>query len=654
MTVRLAIRPRENAVPPPLVSPRLGLVRRPQMKLSLRLSITLWLTSIATVPLAAQSARSGSPDAGDRQEPALIVGSDQTVAALSSRAGKNPTTQAAAVNSLARIQRLREAGELLASLPIPEGPPADLAAIGRQIEPAMRLRLLASAEVGDAARQTLRKLNAAIEAVRNDPKRAAADVTTVANGGEGRLSAVRRLAGGGPAAVQAIVHHLLRTDQTDSIRDLLAIGLRADAKMEEALSIAVRFASPATAVRAAELLRIIDPNRYDDWRQLALARRDDAPLSESVRDRWRQRFVRARDRSLSAAADETAALAWTWDGETQSVRFSRTTVLQAHYLDAVADAAAVRSIAGVQPEILQQTWLSELGYRVLIDPDWGDASQVESFVDSRPRLLEPSTLAAVTRLAVAEDDSVGLLGVIRLIDGLFGRDANRTDPPDRSNPSVAPELIAAVSDAAKHSLPIIRYEAALVADTIAAATTHAGSPTVRRTLAEMTRLADRPAVLILETRPGFATHLQRLGIEAGYQAELLSSARDLLDRMAAGGDVRAVLSKTQIADLSPIEMVDRIRRMPEGRTVPIIFFDDPAIDDEVGLFRSTDVSEPAWPVVLDRWEHPAHQIAFPKTAAPLNRILDVAGDLSRVPPLTPLDRRAFATLATERLEKLPR
>ena len=68
----------------------------------------------------------------------------------------------------------------------------------------------------------------------------------------------------------------------------------------------------------------------------------------------------------------------------------------------------------------------------------------------------------------------------------------------------------------------------------------------------------------------------------GYRTEVIGSVLQLEREIARGGDLRLVLSKTQLWDIPPVEMIDRVRRMPLGQNVPIVFYGDAASRDPVG------------------------------------------------------------------------
>ena len=190
---------------------------------------------------------------------------------------------------------------------------------------------------------------------------------------------------------------------------------------------------------------------------------------------------------------------------------------------------------------------------------------------------------------------------------------------------------APLVQAASSTEPRVRYEAALAAARLANGSPYPGSSQVMYRLSEMQSLNSRPTAVLVETRPDEILRIERILIDLGYQVAVVTSVGKLQRCVARGGDIRLILSKTQLVDFPPIEMIDLVRRTDLGRELPIVFYGDP----------------PSPGVVLGRWSAPTEWIDPPASVAALDGIRDEMKRRRRLPPLTEIDRQAYREEAAE-------
>jgi hypothetical protein len=158
---------------------------------------------------------------------------------------------------------------------------------------------------------------------------------------------------------------------------------------------------------------------------------------------------------------------------------------------------------------------------------------------------------------------------------------------------------------------------------------------MRRTLGEMRSLGELPTVILVETRPDVIVRQQSILGQLGYDAQVVGSVAQLQRLVADGGDLRMIVSKTDLADGTPIGMLDAVRRIDRGQDIPIAFYGD----EVVGLQPS-------------RWTAPAVWIDTPVSPAAFTGILADIESGRRLPPLSAVDRKLYAEQASDLLDKL--
>jgi hypothetical protein len=89
-----------------------------------------------------------------------------------------------------------------------------------------------------------------------------------------------------------------------------------------------------------------------------------------------------------------------------------------------------------------------------------------------------------------------------------------------------------------------------------------------------------------------------------------------------------------MADLSPLEMIDSVRRMNRGRQLPIAVYGDQA------------------PYLGDsRWSAPTTWIEGSVSLSSLDELFDLVTRSRRMPPLTIIDRQSYRESAAEWLNQ---
>jgi CheY-like chemotaxis protein len=595
------------------------------------------------MPLGAQDAET-PPEARDAAMPVEVedepkaAASEQTVRFWVGQANQGPIEAGQAIAAMSRLNRFEVASQLLKKIDVAKLTPNEVASLAQTIDPSVRLRLLSSNEFKAADRQTLKLLLEKMDASASDPAALKQAIQSIVDA-KAKAQGMRRLVGAGDAGTAAIVNHLVQNPSATSDIDLLKVAYQIDDEFEDALRHIALYGEGDVQARARELLVRLSRSKRANQPSIDKGVQDHtghatSAFTDEVFELYRDNLSRVED------LDETVTV-WVMNSDRRGVSPIRTRKILADYRR-VVDIAAIRvtQSESVSPAILRDYLVSDLAYRVMIDSDWGDRKEYDSVLSAHPIANDVDQTAMALQEAVDRDDHPAMLGLVRLMqDQVTGKPMASTSP----------QWTNAVVAAAMSGVPKIRYEAALLVDRHFSGSSYAGQTSVRRTLREMRSLQDRPKVLLVETRPDIAHPIQTMLNSGGYEVETVSSVAQLLRSIDLGGDIRMIVSKRQLADRVPVEMVDLVRRITTMRHVPIVFFNEPAIDDELGFYSSTQPAEsPMLPIVDSRYADITVQIDFPKSMLAFEPVFRAQSARQRISGLSAADRRYFADAATPR------
>jgi hypothetical protein len=193
--------------------------------------------------------------------------------------------------------------------------------------------------------------------------------------------------------------------------------------------------------------------------------------------------------------------------------------------------------------------------------------------------------------------------------------------------------LAPLVKAVTHSVPQVRYEAALAILRLEYQSPFPGASTVTDRLNEMASLSRDPIALIVDTRVERESQVERLIASLGYRVEVASSVAEAIRQVDRGGDLRLVITTSILPDRSVLELVDGVRRHPFGERIPI-FIHGP-YDSSIQI------------AVDDlRWNAPIAHIELPNSAAGWGVILEPSitlpiGRLQGFDPLSAAQRYDF-------------
>ena len=511
---------------------------------------------------------------------------DPLVSQLNRKAQRGNIELAESVAALARIGQWEDVNQLLEKVADTDIKPAEMAVMASKIEPNVMVRIRQSDAVNDKAKEALLKIGKAAKAEAESETVLGTAIDSLdAKSVDKRISAIRTLLAGGKAATKVLVNTAVSTKppvpRDDLLRTILRLGsdgqnaLRQLAlygktqQREQALRSLARIDRDASVTELLTALHAIDTSHSE--RSFA---RSQLQLIDTVAVNRRRAIEYLADelqtlRTIAANLDNDIETLTSWrvDDKRIGVVHQQTQAMVAAYRDAADAAARLRRIGSLDDATAAKVIAADLAYRIITDLDWGDEDQLKMYMDQAGELLTISIINRSLHESLAQRDVPAAVGLIRLMS----KDA---ETPMGSQwlgseglmPS--PLVRATISPNTR-----IRYEAATTLASFGETREYSGSSLVRQTYVEMLSLVDRPTTLLVETRPEVVVHQELMLQKLGFDTRVVTTVAALERSVAAGGDIRMIVSKTNLADAPPIELIDRIRRRSRGKEIPIVFYD---------------------------------------------------------------------------------
>ncbi|MGB7329201.1 MAG: hypothetical protein WBD31_30245 [Rubripirellula sp.] len=626
-------------------------------RLSLRFAAIFGVSVVAAGPWASSA---GAQDNITVNETVDLIGRQ-----LLEQSGRGNAGFADSVASLARTGRWAQVDQLLVALAGKELSAADSAAMAARIGSDVFFHIKQSDQVSDVAKANLDKIGEALSAQIASPDRIIKAIDLLDRpSADQRLPAARTILAGGNVAIAELVAAAVSDRSPSSHEQILSILNRFGAGGSDALRQLALYGSPIVRQRSIEALATIDANASlsdfvtalhaqdaseSERSAAALALSRLAPSLPSLGDSIELLSDDLNDKIALASSidnDDQTRTIWIANADRNGVTDQTTQAMLAVYRDAADAALRLRRLGVDSIDIDAATLSTSLAYRVVIDPDWGDPKQIEQVRALWAPAIRETTLMRAIELTTSSNlagssagtltsttNTPALIGLIRLFaDETSLVDANAALRSRGSKPTRLVEL-------AWSPVPRVRYEAAELVSAIANGSAYPGSSRVKQTLAEMARLSDQPKAIVVETRPAVSNRFELLLAEMGWDTTVVRSVSALEREISHGGDLRMILSKIQLSDLAPVEMVDVVRRSPCGGEVPILFYDDDGVaGDADGIGVSLDQS---------RWTAPIMLVDPPVSTSGFDAMINQVESRRRLPAMTVLDRQRYRQIGIE-------
>ena len=563
-------------------------------------------------------------------------------------AAKGDLELAEAIAALARLKRWNSVNSLLGRVAGSDASEETLAEMSNRIGGRLFVAIKSEPTITDAARAGIDKLIKAGRDQAEAPDRLRKAIANLdSKTTDSSLAATRTLLRGGNAAIIELVGAAVQTpppaDRDQILRTMLSLGPGGPSALQQL----ALYGTPEIRTAALECLARIDRASYTvDFLTAALA--EDASAEErtvgresiaaidgavpslaSGRELLLINFHQSEQAAELTKNDDLTTVLWSVNQDRTGVTHLQTQRILASYRQ-VADAASrLRRIGGLTPSDASDVLAAEIGYRLMIDPDWGDPAQVSEAKRQYPILNDPMALQHALSHAMKTNDLPAAVGLLRIIDPASASSDDRRQFLIGSGTVRTPLVLAASSPE-----PRIRFEAAIKAAQLAGTTPVPGSSFVLRTLSEMNGLDNKPNAILVETRADTTMQAETLLSGIGFNVEVVRTVAALQRAIRRGGDLRIVLAKTQLADLPPIEMIDSVRRLDRGKQVPIVFYGPTGPD-----------------LGTKRWQAPTLWIDQPASVAELENLRRQVQQSRRIPQMTFLDRQTYQEMASELLAK---
>ncbi len=564
---------------------------------------------------------------------------------LMEHAGRGNMPLAEAIESLARIGRWSDVDRLMAVAGSRNLSEAEAAAMVNQIGPSVLLRIKLNDQISDAARAAADKLGKAATAHAESPDRLRRAIDHLdASSVDARLGAARTLLAGGNTAVTELVAAAVSETPPAPRDEILRTLIRLGEGGRQSLVQLALYGQPKVRLRATESLARIDRKGAVPELVTALHATDSSSdEKESAAAILRQMSPSLPSREASVAAlyrelkrlqtsarqtpnDGRIKRIWSINANRSAVNHHSTPLVMSAYRDVADMAARLRRIGQLPPSIDRAVFAADMSYRLMVDPDWGDDAQIQSVRAAFGSVANGASLSAAIGDSIQENDHPALIGLLRMIEA-DASPLQRTLLLQSGGPAPTP-LVAAASS---HD-PRVRYESALAASRLAGDAPYTGSSDVKKTLGEMQSLGRAPLAILVETRPDVIVEQETLLRELGLDVEVVGTVAQLQRAVERGGDLRLILSKTELVDFAAIEMIDLVRRSNRGHNVPIVLFGAPI----EGLQS-------------ERWSAPAVLVERPASTAAFATLMEEIDRMRRLPPLTAIDRQLYRHEATQLL-----
>jgi CheY-like chemotaxis protein len=602
---------------------------------------------------AAQSAPETDPDGSTRP--------DELIRQLESNAARGGELRFNAIRSLAQLKAWEKVDRWLSTLN-DETDASQLARAAELIGPEWLLRISLQEEINEASRQAIEKINDAARQQRTAPAKLEAAIEGLSSRESDQvLAASRTLLQAGNAAIAELAGAIAKGIRGEQLQRALGVLAELGPGGQQALEQLALYGTDRTRAEALRGLAALDREGSIDS-LLAAAHANAATANEvatgtaylaslGVRaDRpeairyLSERLGELRKTAADTPNDHSPAMIWSVNDSRDGVEWIRSTEIFLRYRDAYDAAQRLNRFENLPAAVRRQILASDLGYRVMVDLDWGDEEQVSPFLAANRFARSIEFLLESLSETRERGQIPATIGILRLLDHITDNDSNTT--AERSVLASSQDgnwspLVNATQDAE----PRIRYEAAaLIAKYFSDQDVYAGSSLVRQTLAEMSRLGDQPLAILIETRPIYALKQEAILGQLGYEVRSVTSAMQAEREIAKGRDIRLVLSKIRLADMRPTELVDRIRRLARGKDLPIVFYLDVDTNPRAVESVKREATKGRWSDVSDA---SVYFVPLPGSPAALAEVRREMRTARRLPPLTVSERSTMRKIGRE-------
>ncbi len=614
--------------------------------LSWACGLTVVASSIIPSLAFAQARRNAAAPA---QQPATET--DPYLRELVRRSRQNNSQLAKSIRDSLRLNLYPLADQFLSSVAARNASPQELAMMAEVISTERLLRVLTHAEMGDAAKKQAQAMLDALRSQQQDTTRllqAANQLSSTST--DQRLGAMRVLLAGGEKTVEVLSLEIAKTTDNAQRDAMLQVLMKLGDDGKDALSQIAIYGTPELRAGAIQAISRIDDSLatpiavamlYDSAANEAskafvkpwlLARYSKLPPESEVELYLLDRLAQAKHAIDIASKHSGIKVLWAIGADGKSLVHQRVTRELAAFRGYIDHARLLRQLPNLSPEAFDKGLSAELAYQYEVDP-------LGIEVDRGPILsiwgadaLSAEHLDHLLQVALDQNDLAVAISALHLID--------ESDRPEAELllASKGPRMTPLVA-ASMHPQTRVRFSAANAIARLEYERPYTGCSDVLKRWLEMSQLTREPIILLVETRNEVTAQIERVLSSMGYRIEVVPTVQDAVQAVDRGGDIRCVVSTTILPDRSSLEMVDRIRRRPLGKDLPILLHGQ----EDKGVNQAlTD----------RRWAAPVIHFEIPASSAGWTAILEPVEASRPILPLSSVERIDFKQSAARALGRI--
>lgn len=628
--------------------------------LPVRIGLTLALlcggsVTQAQAPQPGGTSRTGTgvaAAASDEVNAALAV-PDPLLEELRRRARGDERQTGEAIRDALRLKLDADANRFLESLPGRQWNDEQLATVHDIVSGASLLRVATGSAFGEVAKRQAAEIVAAKRRVAESPERIDAAIRAVTSGDpDQERAAARTLYSAGIAAVGPLAQAAAQETVPRRRNSLLSVLATQGDLGVNALNQLALYGAPEMRLGSIEALDRLrsaaalphwvvaahDQAGSDSLRQAAvnaLARdRIAIPELDEAERFLIDRLRRQRDSVARLADPDGTAVTWTIDEASGRLLPQPTSRHGAASRDLVDTTRLLQRLGATSAEARREALAVELAYLQQADPLALPTAREELTRAWGADAMDAAGLSKIIADGLDRDDLAAVVAALSLLG---------PETPGVTNELLSPGAgsRSPLARAVMHPVPQVRYEAASAIGRLDPTSPFVGSASVVRRWREMAELGRQPTVLLVETREELALRIERFIAAMGYRIEVVTSAREAVRRLDQGGDIRFIITTSELPDRTVLEFVDLIHRHPLGERIPI-------------FIHGHDSAAKHLAIEEVRGSTPVKGFEIPVTAAGWGNVLQGVIDqpqglLRGLPPLSAAQRFDFRRQAIEAL-----
>ena len=614
------------------------------------LSCVSGLTALATFVMPCSALAQARRNATAPAEPPATE-SDPYLRELVRRSRQNNQQLALSIRDALRLNLIPLADQFLSSVAARNPSPQELAMMAEVISTERLLRVATNLEMGDAAKKQAQAMIDALRSQQQDTARLLQAANLLSSPStDQQLGAMRVLLAGGEKSVEVLSLEIAKSTDNAKRDSMLQVLLKLGEGGKDALSQLAIYGTPELRAGAIQAITRVDESLakpiavamlFDTAanepskafvRQWLLVRYPKLPPQAEAELYLLDRLAQAKHSIEIASKHSGVTMLWAIGTDGKSLVHQRVTRELAAFRSFIDHARLLRQLPNLSPEAFNEGLSAELAYQYEIDPLGIEVDRAPILSIWGADALSAEHLDTLLQMALDRNDLAVAISTLHLMD-----ESDRPDA-DLLMASSGSRMTALVA-ASMHAQPRVRFSAANAIARLEYQRAYTGCSDVLKRWLEMNQLTREPVILLVETRNEVSAQIERVLTSMGYRIEVVDTVQGAVQAVDRGGDLRCVVSTTILPDRSSLELVDRVRRRPLGKDLPILLHGP--VDNGVNQ-ALTD----------QRWQAPVVHFEIPASSAGWSTILQPIEATRPIMPLSAVERIDFKQTAARALGRI--